>query len=55
MASWALSVGIHRAKPFEELEVSRNRPPSWGNVATARGEDDQAIPPGGAALRGTNP
>jgi len=54
MASWALRVGIHRAKPFEELEASRNLPPSWRSVATARGDDDHAIPPGGAALRGTN-
>jgi UDP-glucose 4-epimerase len=32
MASWALRVGIQRARPFEGVEVSRNLPPSWRNL-----------------------
>ena len=52
MASWALRAGIHRAKPFEELEVSRNLPPSWRGVATAKGDDDHATRPRGRPSAG---
>jgi UDP-glucose 4-epimerase len=29
MASWALGAGPRRSKPFEQIEITRNLPPSW--------------------------
>jgi UDP-glucose 4-epimerase len=29
MARWALSVGAKRSKPFAEVEIVKNMPPTW--------------------------
>jgi UDP-glucose 4-epimerase len=36
MATWARQVGIQSARPFEGIEITRNLPPSWTPLLTAR-------------------
>ncbi|HSH60841.1 MAG TPA: hypothetical protein VK988_14630 [Acidimicrobiales bacterium] len=34
MTAWAKSVGARERKPFGEIEVERNMPPSWIKLVT---------------------